>query len=138
MQGHWVELIFVSGRHIHKRFPSSTHVFHAVLNSGFQIKRFDQSSLLEGLGVANSLDIDPFRVAANAQLRVLADSLFNDISNVLEGGRKLLHFIEAKRDVVCDVALVTAYLKRLSKFVFGLFVFLFFVENAALGDDGFC
>ena len=64
-------------------------------------------------------------------------SLFNNIGNVLKGWGKLLHFVKTESDIISNVALVTANLKRFSELVLRLFVFFFFVENAALGNNRF-
>jgi hypothetical protein len=68
---------------------------------------------------------------------MLTHSLFYNISNVLKRWGELLHFIETECDIISDVALVTANLKRLSELVLSLFIFLFFVQNTALGNNSF-
>ena len=136
MKSHGIELILISRRHVHQSFPCSTGVFHTELNSGLKIECFDEGSFFECLGVANCLHLNTLTVTANAQLGMLPNTIFNDVSNVLETWRQLLHFIVAKRDVVSNVALVTGLRKSFLEFIFGLFIFFFFVEDAALCNSG--
>ena len=136
MKGHGIELILISRGHVHQSFPCSTGVFHTELNSGLKIECFNQGGFLECLGVANCLYLNTLTVAANAQLGMLPNTFFNDVGNVLQTWRQLLHFIVAKRDVVSNVALVTGLRKSFLKFIFGLFIFLFFVEDTALCNSG--
>ncbi len=65
---------------------------------------------------------------------MFSHSFLNDISDVFETWCELFHFVVAKGNVVSDVALVAADLKGLSELVLGLFIFLLFVEDAALSD----
>jgi len=67
---------------------------------------------------------------------VLTNTLLDNVGDVLQGWGELLHFVEAKGDVVSNVTLVARDLKSLAELVLGTLVLLLFVEDAALGDDG--
>lgn len=69
---------------------------------------------------------------------MLANTFFNDVSDVFQRGGQLLHLVEAKGDVVGDVALVTAHLESFGELVLSSLVLLLLVEDAALGNDGLC
>jgi len=68
---------------------------------------------------------------------MLSNTLFYDVSYVLKTWRQLLHFVEAKRYVVSNVTLVTGLGKSFLELIFGLFIFLLFVKNAALCNYSF-
>lgn len=55
-----VQLIFIPRRHVHQGLLSSGRVLHRVLYGSLQIKGLNQSSLLEGLRIADRLDLDAF------------------------------------------------------------------------------
>lgn len=65
---------------------------------------------------------------------MLSNTFLDNIGDVFKGRSQLLHLVEAEGNVVSDVALVAADLKGLSELVLGLFIFLLFVEDAALSD----
>jgi len=65
---------------------------------------------------------------------MLADTLFDDVGDMLQRWRQLLKLIVAKRDIIRDVALIARCIQRLCKLRLSFFVFVFFIKNAAFGD----
>ena len=68
---------------------------------------------------------------------MFTNTLFNDISNVLERGSQLLQLVVAKGDVVSDVALVPSGIQSFSELRLGLLILFFFVEDATLCNKRF-
>lgn len=62
MEGHGIEFILISGRHIHKSLSGCSWVFHGVLDSSLKIESLNKSGLFECLRVTYTLDLNTFRI----------------------------------------------------------------------------
>ena len=60
VERHRVQLIFIPWRHVHQGLSSGGWVLHRVFDGSLQIEGLNQSSLLEGLCIADRLDLDAF------------------------------------------------------------------------------
>jgi len=84
MKSHGIKLVLVARRHVKQGLSRGGNVLHLELNCRFEVESLNECGLLEGLGIAHTLDFDTFRVGANAKLWVLTDTLLNDVRDVLE------------------------------------------------------
>ena len=134
MECNWIQFILVSWWHVEEGFPSYAGILHGELDGGLEIEGLDQGSFFQGLGVTDRLDINTLRIRSNSQLRVLPNTLLNNISNMLERGSQLFQFIIAQRDVISDIALIARRIQSFSELRLRLIILLFFIEDAAFGD----
>jgi len=69
---------------------------------------------------------------------VLSDSLFDDVSDVLETWSKLLHLVVAQSNIVGDIALVTCNVECFLELVLGLIKLFFFEQHAPFSHNCLC
>ena len=66
---------------------------------------------------------------------MLANTLLDNVSDMLKTRRQLLQLVVAESNVVCDVALVSRQVERLLELVLGVIKLLLLEEHAALRHD---